>query len=67
MKNVNENVTKLTDEDKFLLERDVTLTEIETALKQMKNGKSPGIDGLSIEFKTFWTDIKNLLMRILIA
>lgn len=30
----------------------------------MKNGKSPGIDGLSIEFfKTFWTDIKNLLFN----
>lgn len=64
MNSVKENVTKLTDEDKFLLERDVTLTEIETALKQMKNGKSPGIDGLSIEFfKTFWTDIKNLLFN----
>ena len=64
MESVNENVTKLTDEDKLLLDKDVTLIEIETALKQMKNGKSPGIDGLSIEFfKTFWSDIKNLLFN----
>lgn len=64
MKSVNENVTKITDEDKFILEKDVTLPEIKTALKQMKNGKSPGIDGLLIEvFKTFWTKIQNLLFN----
>jgi len=45
MKSVSENLTKLTEEDTFL-----TLTEIEAALQQMKNGKSPGIDGLSIQF-----------------
>lgn len=50
LNSVKENVVKLTDEDKFLLERDVSLTEIETALKQMKNSKSPGIDGLSVDF-----------------
>ena len=41
-----------------------TAIEIENALKQMKNGKSPGIDGLTSEFlKHFWADIKKLLYK----
>lgn len=46
------------------MEEDLTLVEIEIALKQMKNSKSPGIDGITIEFiKAFWLDIKDLLFN----
>ena len=34
------------------------------AVKQMKNEKSPGIDGITIEvYKHFWNDIKDLLYK----
>jgi hypothetical protein len=33
------------------------------AIKSMQNGKSPGIDGLPVEFyKIFWKNIKKLVM-----
>lgn len=61
---INEDIKKLDVEDKNILEEGLTITEIENALKQMKNGKSPGIDGLTSEFlKHFWADIKKLLHR----
>lgn len=61
---IKSNVKKLSEEDKMLLEKDLTISEIEGALKQMKKGKSPGIDGLTTEFyKTFWHEIKNLLFN----
>lgn len=32
------------------------MEEVEKALRSMGNGKTPGIDGLSVEFyKTFWS------------
>uniref|UniRef100_A0A3P9IPY3 Reverse transcriptase domain-containing protein n=1 Tax=Oryzias latipes TaxID=8090 RepID=A0A3P9IPY3_ORYLA len=37
---------------------------MEIALKNMSNGKSPGIDGLTTEFlKFFWQDIKDLMIN----
>lgn len=56
---INDDIKKLDAEDKHILEEELTITEIENALKQMKNSKSPGIDGLTSEFlKHFWVDIK---------
>lgn len=53
---------KRDEDDKPLLEQERTQIEIENALKQMKNSKSSGIDGLTTEFlKHFWADIKKLL------
>ena len=52
--------TMLDDREKESLEGKITHIECETALKNMKNNKSPGSDGLSVEFyKTFWPQIKN--------
>lgn len=54
----------LKEEDKKILEEDLTTSELESALKQMKNGKSPGIDGITSEFyKHVWNDIKDLLHK----
>lgn len=62
MSTVKKYVKTLSEEDKLTLEKDLSISEIEIALKQMKNDKSPGIDGLSVEFyKTFWQEIKHLL------
>lgn len=50
------------NEDKNILDEELTRTEIDMALKQMKNGKSTGIDGSTPEIlKHFWDDIRELL------
>ena len=43
-------------------------SECDEALRNMKDNKSPGSDGLPSEFyKTFWQDIKNLVTSSLYA
>ena len=45
--------------DKTSCESKLTEYECGIALKQMKNSKSPGSDGISTEFfKIFWQDLK---------
>ena len=44
------NANKLTDEEKNLLEGPISYTESCQALRNMKNDKSPGSDGFTIEF-----------------
>ena len=40
------------------------MEEISETLKQIKNGKSPGIDGFPAEFfKTFWKKIKYFILK----
>lgn len=47
------------------LTQEITLTELENAVFQMENAKSPGIDGLPIEFyKTQYELIKNDLLQL---
>ena len=44
------------------LDEQVTLEEMETVIKSLKNNKSPGWDGLTAEFyRFFWDDIKFIL------
>ena len=51
------------DECRDLLERDIILDEIKSTIKSMKNNKSPGVDGLPVEFyKIFWNDIHDILL-----
>ena len=39
----------------------ITMDEIETAIFQMQKGKSPGLDGVPVEFyQENWSEIKNL-------
>ena len=48
----------ISEEEKILLDRPISKEEIDIALKQLKNNKSPGIDGYSAEFfKTFWPQL----------
>lgn len=56
-------VPKLSTEEADLCEDDLSAAEILKALKTMKNGSSPGTDGIPVEFyKFFWNDIKEPLL-----
>ena len=48
---------------KSLCEGKITLQECKEAILGMKDNKSPGLDGICIEFyKEFWDDIGNALV-----
>ena len=50
--------TQLTPSEKQYLDSELTKSEIDLALTQQKNNKSPGIDGYSAEFfKKFWAQL----------
>ena len=60
------NIKKLNDKKRESLEGKITEKECIKALKSMKKNKSPGNDGLPVEFyNTFWQEIKNLLIESL--
>ena len=55
---------KLTEEEKENCEGNITINEATTALKGMKNGSSPGQDGLTTEFlKFFWLKLRDTLVE----
>lgn len=57
------DIPKLSDEDKDLCEGLITEEDACNALKNMKNGSTPGIDGLTTEFyKFFWSKIKDMVV-----
>ena len=59
-----EHRIKLTDEQRELCEGNLTFNECTESLKSMKNGKSPGSDGYTVDFyKKFWKDIGPFLFR----
>ena len=48
----------MNEKDQTLFEGEITYQELSTALKNMKNSKSPGSDGFTAEFfKFFWKDL----------
>ena len=54
----------LNNVDKQLCEGVLTENECLMELKDMKNNKSPGSDGLATEFyKIFWNDLKTYLTK----
>ena len=60
----NANLPLISDEHKTSCDKTITLEEIKENLFNMNGGKSPGNDGLSVEFyKFFWEDLKTLLFE----
>ena len=56
------NVPQLSDTEKTVCDSPLCMAEIASALKELKNDKTPGNDGFTTNFyKFFWPDIKNLL------
>ena len=60
----DEKCPSLNEEEAELCEGLMSEEEIGEALKSMKNGSSPGCDGLTVEFyKIFWNRIKRVLTK----
>ena len=52
----------ISDQHKIDCDRELTVEDLKNSLFSMSGGRSPGNDGLSVEFyKFFWTDIKDIL------
>ena len=63
---LGENERKLSYKQSASLEGELSYTEIANALKNMKNSKSPRLDGFTVEFfKKFWIDIGIFILRSL--
>ena len=63
---LNHVETKLSEEEKVSCENDVTETEILKVIKQLKQNKSPGDDGIVCEFYThFWYLIKEEFTNVI--
>ena len=60
----DQNIKKLTNEQKQLCEGNISEIEIKEVVKKMKNDKTPGIDGLPVEvYKFFWELLGHFLVR----
>ena len=44
------NYKSITSQDQEILSANITLQELETSIKGMRNGQSPGLDGFTVEF-----------------
>ena len=61
-----QNVNQLSEEDKETCDGLLTVDECKQAIFNMAKNKSPGCDGISIEFyQTFWPKIKDILVSAL--
>ena len=62
---IKNNITKtLTDHERTLLDKDLTLQELTESLRDMKKGKTPGSNGFSVDFfRCFWNPLGTLLYR----
>ncbi len=63
----NDNNPSISDRDKVLMDRDISIDDLKHALKCMPNNKTPGCDGLPADFyKVFWNRIKETLHEALV-
>ena len=54
---------KIREEDKQMLDEELTINEITYALKEMRNSSAPGSDGLTNSFlKFFWLHINDMIV-----
>ena len=65
-RSANDNGPKLTDEERDICDRHLTLDELSNALKRMRSGHSPGCDGLGPEcYLVFWDQLGPLSLNAL--
>ena len=58
----NDSINKINEEEKNKCEGLLTQYECGLSLKNMNDNKSPGSDGITVEFyKIFWNDLKSFL------
>ena len=63
---LGDNPSKLSDLDSSKVEGEITYAELSTALRNIKNNKSPGLDGFTMDFfLIFWTAIGIFILRSL--
>ena len=63
---LGENNNKLSNKESQSLEGEIEYSELGVALKNMKNNKSSGFDGFTVEFyEFFWIDIGHYILRSL--
>ena len=59
------NIRMLNDEDREKCEGQIQKKECEMVMKHMKKNKSPGLDGIPLEFyQTFWNTIGDILIDV---
>ena len=55
---------KISNNTKVQCDRDITIEECDKALKGLANNKTPGADGIPVDFyKIFWEDLKYLILE----
>ena len=60
------HIPKISEDEKEILKGKITLEEAGYALYNMKNGKSPGTDGFTVDFfKFFWNQLGIFVVRSL--
>ncbi len=63
----NNNNPKISDRESFLIDKDIDIDDLKYALRDMPNNKTPGCDGLPVEFyKVFWVKIQDVLLEALL-
>ncbi len=63
---IKNNIPSIDSIFKEVCESEITVQELDAAVKKSKPGKSPGPDGLTTDlYQTFWEDLKCILLDAL--
>ena len=64
---VNDYGIKVSEENKIIQNQPICMEELEVAIKGMKNDKTPGNDGIPVDFyKVFWRQIKEVYYNMVV-
>ena len=62
----NADTPSLNEQEKEMCDKDITEQEVCDAIQSFKKAKTPGSDGLTVEFyEKFWTIVKNNFMNVI--